>query len=276
MERIILLFIMLAQLSCASQYQQGLIFRVQYKPETKYSQTIEQTSQSEIKYIGSKEFLQTLKDKNILNPTITKSHSIIEAIVSTGKLIDGMYFPLRMEFIKTTSNDGKTIIPNGTIIYGKSTVGNVPTLDSITSTGLNEEYKKVILQTMRGAFAQIKFPDKKLKVGDEFTIDSPLSIPIAEATVEMAITTNYKLISILNGIADFDISQVYAMKSKVIKYPIKATGNGKGKLLYDIANNFWRKYQIETEMEMNTTFDNFKLDTRSSGSLTQTTVITTK
>jgi hypothetical protein len=267
---------MLAQLSCASQYQQGLIFRVQYKPETKYSQTIEQTSQSEIKYIGSKEFLQTLKDKNILNPTITKSHSIIEAIVSTGKLIDGMYFPLRMEFIKTTSNDGKTIIPNGTIIYGKSTVGNVPTLDSITSTGLNEEYKKVILQTMRGAFAQIKFPDKKLKVGDEFTIDSPLSIPIAEATVEMAITTNYKLISILNGIADFDISQVYAMKSKVIKYPIKATGNGKGKLLYDIANNFWRKYQIETEMEMNTTFDNFKLDTRSSGSLTQTTVITTK
>jgi len=275
MRKIILLLLTLTEISCNSQTKDELTFKVQYKPETKYSQTIEQTSHSEMTYSGSEEFLQKLKDKGVQNPTITDNTSKIESVFKTGELSDGTNFPLTMEFVKTTSSDGKKDIPDGTIIYGHGSIGNLPTLDSIVSNGLDEEFKKTLLQAMQSTFSQLSFPEKRVKVGENFSRESPLSIPIAGVTVEMTITTNYKLLSITNGIGDFDVSQVYTMKSTITKYPIKATGSGKGKLLYDVSNNYYLKYQIDTEMGMNMKLDNFDLDLNSKSGFIQTTVITT-
>lgn len=275
MRKIILLLLTLTQISCNSQTKDELTFKVQYKPETKYSQTIEQTSHSDMKYSGSEEFLQKLKDKGVQNPTITDKTSKIESVFKTGKLSDGTNFPLAMEFVKTTSSDGKKDIPDGTLIYGHGSIGNMPTLDSIVSNGLDEEFKKTLLQAMQSTFSQLSFPEKRVKVGESFSRESPLSIPIAGVTIEMTITTNYKLLNITNGIADFDVSQVYTMKSTITKYTIKATGSGKGKLLYDVSNNYYLKYQIDTEMGMNMKLDNFDLDLNSKSGFIQTTVITT-
>lgn len=275
MRKIILLLLTLTQISCNSQSKDGLTFKVQYKPETKYSQTIEQTSHTDMKYSGSEEFLQKLKDKGVQNPTITDNVSKIESVFKTGKLTDGTNFPLTLEFVKTTSSDGKKEIPDGTLIYGHGSIGNMPTLDSIVSSGLDEEFKKTLLQAMQSTFSQLSFPEKKVKVGESFSRESPLSIPIAGVTIEMAITTNYKLLSIANGIADFDVSQVYTMKSNITKYTIKATGSGNGKLLYDVSNDYYLKYQIDTEMVMNMKLDNFDLDLNSKSGFTQATVITT-
>jgi hypothetical protein len=275
MRKIILLLLTLTQISCYSQSKDGLTFKVQYKPETKYSQTIEQTSHTDMKYSGSEEFLQKLKDKGVQNPTITDKVSKIESVFKTGKLTDGTNFPLTMEFVRTTSSDGKKDIPDGTLVYGLGSIGNMPTLDSIVSEGLDEEFKKTLLQAMQSTFSQLSFPEKKVKVGESFSRESPLSIPIAGVTIEMTITTNYKLLSITNGIANFDVSQVYKMKSTITKYTIKATGSGKGKLLYDVSNNYYLKYQIDTEMGMNVKLDNFDLDLNSKSGFIQTTVITT-
>ena len=53
---------------------------------------------------------------------------------------------------------------DGTIIYGKGTLNNLPVLDSITSKGLSEELKKTIMQTMQSFFTQFElFRDAKLK-----------------------------------------------------------------------------------------------------------------
>ncbi|MEN9440107.1 MAG: hypothetical protein RLZ33_183, partial [Bacteroidota bacterium] len=282
MRKIIFLLLTLTQISCESQTNDihafkddELTFKVQYKPEKKYSQTIEQTSHTDIKYSGSEEFLQKLKDKGVQNPTITDKATKIESIFKTGKLTDGTNFPLTMEFIKTTSSDGKKEIPDGTLIYGHCSIGNMPTLDSIASDELDEEFKKALLQAMQSSLSQLSLPEKRVKVGESFSRESPLSMPIAGVTVEMTITTNYKLLGITNGIADFDVSQVYTMKSTITKHTIKATGNGKGKLLYDVSNNYYLKYQIDTEMGMNMKLDNFDLDLNSKSGFIQTTVITT-
>jgi hypothetical protein len=253
----------------------GLIFKVQYNPETKYSQTIEQISHYDMKYSGSEEFLRKLKDKGVQNPTITDKVSMIESVLKTGKSTEGTNFPLTIEFVKTTSSDGKKEIPDGTLIYGHGSIGNMPTLDSIVSNGLDEGVKKTLLQAMQSIFSQLSFPEKKIKVGESFSIESPLSIPIAGVTIEMEITTNYKLLSITNEIADFDVSQVFTMKSTITNYNFKATGSGKGKLLYDVSNNCNLKYQIDTEIGMNMKLDNFDLDINSKSGFIQTTVITT-
>jgi len=274
MRKIILLLLILIQISCNSQTKDELTFKVQYKPETKYSQTIVQTSHADTKYSGSEEFLQKLKDKGVQNPTITEKEKKIESVFKTGKLTDGTNFPLTIQFVKTTSSDGKKDIPDGTLIYGHGSIGNMPTLDSIVSSGLDEEFKQTLLQAMQSTFSQLSFPENKVKINESFSRESPLSIPIAGVTIEMAITTNYKLLSITNGIADFDVSQVYTMKTTITKYTIKATGSGKGKLLYDVSNNYYLKYQIDTEMGMNIKLDNFDLDSNSKSGFIQTTVIT--
>jgi len=274
MKKIIGLLILLTQFSCNSKSQDSLTFKVQYKPETKYSQIVEQTSYNEVTYSGSKEFLQKLKDKGVQNPTITKNESKIESVFKTGKLIDGTNFPITMEIVKTTSSDGKKDIPDGLLIYGQGSVGNMPTLDSIVSDNINEEFKKTLLQAIQSTFLQLNFPERQVKIGESFSINSPLSIPIADVTVDMTITTNYKLLSINDGVADFDISQVYTLKTIITKYTIKATGKGKGKLLYDVSNNYYLKYQTDNEINMNIKLDIFDFDLKSKSSFIQTTEIT--
>lgn len=264
---LLLLFISI-QLSVA-QNKNEFQFKIQYNPETKYDQTLDQTSYLEMKYAGEADFMQTLKDKGVQNPTIIDNHSIIESVMKTGKLTNKTYFPLTIEFLKTTNSDNKTQIPDGTIIYGKGTLGNMPTLDSIVSKGLNEEFKKGILETMKATFAQINIPERKVKVGDVFDIDTPLSIPVASLQMDMTITTTYKLLSIKNNVADFDISQVYTMKTNTTKFPMNATGTGKGKLLYDVVNNFNLKYQIDMEMSANMKIEKIELDIKSKTGMIQ-------
>lgn len=265
----LLLFLIAIQLGVA-QTKDELQFKTQYNPETKYDQTIDQTSHYELKYSGTPEFIHKLKDKGIQNPTISDNHSLIESVFKTGKLTNNSYFPLTIEFLKTTSSDNKIIIPDGTIIYGKGTIGNMPTLDSIVSKGLTEELKKTMLQGIQATFAQLNFPERTVKVGDSFSIDSPLSIPIAGTNLDMTITTNYTLLSIKNDIADFDISQVYKMKTTITKYDMNGTGSGIGKLLYDIKNNFNLKYQIDIEMTANMKIEAFEFSILSKSGIIQT------
>ncbi len=269
MRKIILLFLTLTQISCYRQ----IAFKVQYQPETKYSQTIERTSHSDVKFLGFEKFIQKLNEMGVQNPTITDDTLKIESVLKTGKCIDGTNFPLTLEFVKTAGSDGKKYFPDGTLFYGHGSIGNMLTLDSIVSNDMDEEFKKILPQLMQNLFAQLTFPEKRVKVGESFSLESPLSIPIADMTIEMTITTTYKLLNIANGVADFDVSQVYAMKSAFTKYPIKATGSGKGKLLYDILNNYYINYQTDMEMKVTVELDNFDIGLDSKSRFIQTITI---
>ena len=154
-------------------------------------------------------------------------------------------------------------IPDGTIIYGKGTVNNLPILDSITSKGLSEELKKTIMQTMQSFFTQLKIPERRVKVGDVFDLDTPFSIPIAGMQMDMTITTTYKLLSIKNNVGDFDVSQICTLKTSTTKFPMNATGTGKGKLLYDTVKNFNLKFQIDMEMLATMKIEKIELEVKS-------------
>lgn len=274
MKKIFVLLIILTQFSIITYSQDSLLFKIKYLPERTYNQSIEQTSNTELKYFGSDEFLEKIKNKGIQNPTITSKESLMECVIRTGILTDKSIFPLTMEFVKITGSDEKQAMPDGTILYGNVLGDNMPTFDSISMTGIDDEVKNSVLQSMQSMYSQLNFPEKKLKVGDEFTRESPLSIPISDVTVELAITTKYKLKSILDGIASFDISQIYTMESTITKYVITANGNGEGQLLYDVQNNFYLKYQLDNNLEMNTKLESFELNVYSKSSFIQKTSIT--
>jgi hypothetical protein len=83
MRIIILAFLSVIQMLCNGQSKDGMTFKVQYNPETKYNQTIEQTSYNEVRYSGSDAFLKQLKDNGIQNPTITSKKSTTETLLKT-------------------------------------------------------------------------------------------------------------------------------------------------------------------------------------------------
>ena len=272
----ILISLVFVLISFNTYSQNELTLKIQYSSETNYSQTIIQTSENYITYSGSKEFLQKIKEKGIQNPTVTNSTSTIKSAFKTGKLNNKNFFPLTMEFLNTTNNDGKKIIPDGTIIYGHGTIDNMPKLDSIVSPDLNNDFKKELLQTMQSTFSQISFPDRKLKIGESFSQETPLSLPVLNNTIEMTMLTNYKLISIENNLGNFEVSQIYTMKSNISNNDIVATGSGKGKIVYDIKNNFFLKYQTDGEIEMDLKMKEISLKMKSKNTFIQDVIISKK
>ena len=204
--------------------QDSVTLKTQYKPETKYIQTLDQNNYTIMKYSGSDEFIQKLNAKGIQNPTIAASNSTTELIMQIGKLNEKSDYPITIEFQKTKSSDGKKIIPDGTIIYGRGSNGTMPKLDSIVSKDLKEDFKSTLLKSMQSTFDQLVLPEKTVKVGESFSIDTPFSLPLADVTLEMNITTNYKLESIKSDIAYFKVLQTYTVKSKITKYTINEIG----------------------------------------------------
>lgn len=230
--------------------QDEIIFKGYYSPQKKYKQIIEQTSEMTLEYIGSEEFMENLKKKNIQNPTITNQTSTYESNVFTGKLNNSKNFPFTMKFIKTTSSVKKTPKLEGTIIYGTGTINEMPKLDSITSESLDENSKKLILETLQATFSQLNFPERKIKIGESFSRKSPLSIPISGDTINLSMNANYKLISISNDKANLDVVVTFTMETNLSKFEVTANGQGKGIMIYDIKNHFISNYETDTEMNM--------------------------
>ena len=270
MKKILLLILIMTSFFCTAQSKKELDFKVRYKPETNYMQSVDQNTVTTIKYAGSEDFLEKLKAKGYQKPMVTNQKSTIESVLKTGKLIDKTHFPITIEFKNTPVVDGKKIIPDATIIYGKGTLETLPSLDSIVAEGMDEGFKKGFLQSMQSMFSQLSFPDQSLNIGQSFTQESPLSIPIAGTKVDMKISTTYKLLSIANGTADFDVSQVYTINTVVTGYKLDATGNGKGKMVYDIKNNYYLKYNVDTDLKMDMKVDQFSMDLSTKSSVNQT------
>ena len=261
--------------------QTDILFKVELKPEKKYEQTIEQNSEMRIDYSGSAEVIQKLKEKGIQVNTTTVKSSKSQVVNATGKSRKDGHFPIRIEFVKTYSSDGKPAVADGTVIYGKALPGQMPTLDSISQADATDEYKRQMLSAMQYLFSQISYPEKKLKIGESFIRETPLSMPISGVTISFNIITTYKLISIKNGQAYINITQEYTMNGLTTTIPIKAKGKGKGTLVYDIANQFYSHYNIDGGLELHMKYDkhhdhphqNFKVYIKSKNSYSLSAVI---
>jgi hypothetical protein len=263
------LFFLLVTFGCQSQSTKSVTFKFEYRPETKYQQTIVQSSTSEITYSGSEEFLSRLQNKGIENPTITKSGSDIQTILNTGKRKKEKY-PLTIEYVKATNSDGREIIPKGTIIYGNGFDNRTPKLDSIVSKDMEDSFKKSLLQTIQSTFSQITFPEKTIRVGESFSNEMPLSIPVAGITVDMKITSTFTLKNISGSVAELDVTSIYTLTSVITDYKIKATGSSNGKMYYDTQYANLTTYDTNTLLNMNLEMDNFTIDLRSESRFLQT------
>lgn len=255
-------------------FGQSIDFKIQYKPQTKYFQKLEQSIENEIYYEASDEILEKLKENGIQNPTITKTGNNSESVFKAGKLKSNGTFPVSIEFLKSANAENQSIIPNGTLIYGTGTISKMPQLDSIVSKDMDKTFKESLLQTVQSTFSQLDLPQKTLKIGESFSQETPFTIPISSVSLEMILTTTYTLTKVVNKKAFFDISVLYTMKVSVEKYNIKGSGTGNGKMDYDTINHFPTKYDLNTEMAFDMKQDAFNFQAKTKIGFHQTVEIT--
>ncbi len=232
--------------------QTEIELNMSYAPETEYRMTTQQEMETKATYIAPKEFLDQLKQSGVENPTFTESQSTSKSICVTGKMA-GKSMPISIEYLDVAGE--KSAVPSGTVVYGTVKIGEMPEFDSIYSTGMDEQMKELVLKSATSAMSQLEVPHKKLKIGESFKHSSPISIPLGNSRMDLEIVTTYKLISIDNGIAKLDITQVYEMKTKIEDMGMKATGTGTGHMTYDLAKNFFISSVLNNEMTMKMKID---------------------
>jgi hypothetical protein len=274
MKKLFAFFILFSQLACNSG--NSVDFKVLLKPQKTYDRVHIQTIEKEIRYTGDSNFMQRLKDKGITNPTKTVKTNTIEILIKTGNQSLVNKFPVIMEILSVSDTNNLKYLPKGSKIYGSSTGGNLPVLDSICSNGTNNEIKNQLVKGMQNLFSQVSFPEKIVQIGDTFSKVLPLSLSLAGKTLSMDIKTTYELTGIHMGIASFEIFQTYTMKSTNddTSHTTTGTGFGDGHLLYDIANNYYTKYQINMNIKAHGNRKDYSFDYSTKSSLIQTSKIT--
>lgn len=276
MKKTFLLLLIFVPFFNYGQSSQILDFKPGYSAETVYNQTTINASDYEVLYSGSEKLMELLKNSGTENPTKIKTTFNVETLSKTGKTDKDGNFPITIEYVNADDGKGKVIIPSGTLLYGKASVTNMPALDSIVSKDMEESFKNSIFQTVQSTFKQLALPQKKLKIGESFSQESPLSIPVAGINFDMVINTTYTLKNITAKNAFFDVVQVYTMKIQDNRFDTKGTGKGSGTLTYDIPNHFINENVLSMDLELELKNNDFNINLKSKTSFSQTSTITKK
>lgn len=272
MERIILILLLFICFACSKPNKpEGLVLKVQFQPEKTYSITTIRGTEAVITYSGQDIAMRKLKSMRIKNPTISKVRTKTEAELVTGRSSADSSFQVSLTYQKIMSLDGKTEIPEGTVVRGEIKNKTLPTFNKVVSSTLSIDQKIQLLQTVQNTFDQFKFREQRLKIGDQFSTDRPVSMPMEGSTIDITVTTNYKLVSIKNEVAEFELNQSYNMTPTMMDNSFTGHGNGKGQLSYDIANCLITGYSLKTELEMNKKLDYYGFNLKTSNEFSQQT-----
>lgn len=271
MRKLIIYILLITLFSCSTPPKpEGVILNVQFQPEKTYSITTIRGTETVITYSGQEIAMRKLKNMRVKNPTISKVRTKTDAELVTGKSSADSSFQVNLTYKKIMSLNGKNEIPEGTVVQGEVKGEELPAFNKVVSNTLSIDQRIQLLQTVQNTFEQFKFPEQRLKIGDQFSVDRPTVMAMESSTIDIVVTTTYTLLSIKNDIAQFELSQSYLMTPKTMDNSFTGTGSGKGQLSYDIANFLITDYSIKTELEMNKKLDYYEFDLKTSNEFSQT------
>jgi len=257
--------------------QNGYLFKYNFNPNKTYTQTIDQKENSEITYMGDSTFNAKLKQNKLKSYESSENIQHIEAFINTDSLLNDSIFKIIIQFTKTLNNNS-SIISNGTKIFAHCNINKFfPIIDSFSLLSKTKDNDQTLLEIAKSAIINIDFPKKSLNIGEFFLRTYP--IPVSwnnNEQVIISVGTGYKLLSVDKGIATFEIKQIYKINLGKSKIPATITGEGKGILLFDIQENFYTKYELNTKLIYKVKKDNYTVQTSTTNNLTHQVSISKK
>ena len=258
-------FLLFFILAFALKAQESVIFKMQFLAGKKYELRTISNSNFTMNFEAKKEVLDAIK-KQITLPMISKTNMEIVADINTGKEIENKIpFVIDYKKVHTLQNiGGKEMNPTnpieGSRLFGYYENGLHMKIDSIKSKIMDEKTKEYLIKTVQNITNNIKFPDYALKVGDTFKQKIPMKIPIEGiGNISLILDTNYKLMEIKNNIAYFDTIINFTLGSDIPQFTVTSTGNGTGKVEYNILNTITQKNITNYNLLLNVANKDFKI-----------------
>lgn len=238
----------------------GITFKPKYNPNTTYQQVNTTITDMTLLYEGNEDFLLSLDKRGMDNPMKSSQTISSTAITTTGEMDQHGEFPFTIEF---TTDNLEQKIPKGTKILGKNIINKPPKFIAIESPNMSETMKETLLNSMTTVTEQVNFPDKKIKKGESFTQEIPLSIPVDKANAKINMITFYKLMELNESTAEFYINIKYdfGIESERPVFNFDGNGQGSGRLIYDIKNSVITYHETDTEMTMTIPIDGITVTT---------------
>jgi hypothetical protein len=264
------LFIYALLCLCAYQTkaQESILFKIKYSPNKNYDSKVTMNMDCNVNLSGDTAMLNKLKSQGMTPPFAVNMEMGMNGNIKSGAVGAGKIFPLQIGFsfdhLNMKVNGNEIPVPTDkmkttTVIYGHVGANGKLKADSISGQ-MKDTSEKHVSQLMNSIQNKIIFPDHPMKVGDTFTQDMPMSLPIAGNAMDADSKAVYKLISIANGNAYFDISQSMNMTIPVSGATITMSGTGTGKLVYSIKDNFAMDYTSSINLNVNGTIKTVTID----------------
>ncbi|MBJ6118609.1 hypothetical protein JAO76_10425 [Pontibacter sp. BT310] len=276
MKILFLLQLLIVSATIAFAQKKEVVLSNKFLPDTKYITTVESHTLSEMNIEASEEILAKIKANGVQLPMLTENKSSMVSTIITGAIREDKSFPATINYDKATTinvGNGKTTEEespiSGLVVKGNYNAANQFVIDTLISTKLNESLRYTLKASLENVQNQIKFPDKPMKIGDDFTQKLPMAIPIAGMEpVKITINTTYKLKDIKNKLALFDIVQTVQLDMVVEQSDVTATGSGTGTSEYDMEHKYTMKHESDLVMQMTMNMNNFKIvaDTKTKSS----------
>ena len=238
--------------------QNGKIFKIYYQPDKIYTIQSETTSETLISLKGDKAVIEMLNQGGSQFPltllmTINSQYTSSTGVATTDNVVP-IIFHFQNEQTKTTYNNNSSVQSsplNGLKVEGVYVNQNtfVPNPNSIS--GLDEIKKQNLLKALEMSQNQIIFPQKELKIGDQFTQNNTMEIPISGfSPIQSILTSTFTLTDTINGIAKFKIDQTYKLDKSDPKFKVEFKGTGSGSAEYNMTNSFLNSQNIKSKISI--------------------------
>ena len=246
---------------------QSINFKIGYKPDHNYQLTGDMKLSITTDLSSVPKLADQLKQQGIAEPVNAAMTMQMECAIKTGAPAADKTFPYQMGFdmpSMTVNVNGKDMpIPmpknTSTRMFGHITAGGQMSVDSLNGQKIPDSVAQKTLGMMNSMMRMVKFPDHPLKVGESFTQQIPLNIPMLSG-MSNNIATTYTLVSVQGNVANFDVKQDMNMHMDIKgKVTISMTGAGTGKMTYDIAKSFPVTYTTDASMDIAVKADNINV-----------------
>jgi hypothetical protein len=261
--------------------QEGIIFKIKYLPGHTYQTTTNLKMKVLVNLNGNKEVLDKLKSQGIKQPVNADVLIGFKGNINSGALSADNSFPVNIEYkidtISVNANGRDLPIPQkenkDVKLYGHVTPDGQLKIDSANGKRANDSTEKKMQQMMNLIQKEIQFPNHPLKPGDTFTQGMPINIPVKGNDINVDAKVIYKLVSVSDGKAYFDMVQNLNVNFQMKKGTVNVTGNGTGKMVYSIKDNFPISTNGNFNMQIKANMDKLNVDGTATISTDHTAVI---
>lgn len=241
-----------------SSCENSFFFRPTEKANTVYHVSMRVISTGSVDYRGDKELIQKIKASGTKLPIQIRKEQVTVMTTETGPKIENGVIPFTtridsvysIQFINGSlqdrdANAGLDTSFRMTGFYKNDTAK----VEDVEGRNVTPEIRKMMKSVVRQLTEAVRFPDRSLKIGDEFTRTVPLNMPMGKlGDIQMEITTEYTLEKLSSRYAYFGLVQKLGLSSDVDSTNLSGSGNGAGELVF--GKTAGRVIRLHTKIEI--------------------------